>query len=91
MTDTLRDAMSMVVEIDGKESDLTVADALIHRIVNEALEEAMPVTSDPAQKARELIFDRLEGRAVSKVEMSGPEGGPIETVSTSAILTKLFS
>jgi hypothetical protein len=91
LTETLREAMDRQIEINGEVSDLTVADALIEKIVNDALGEACAVTNDPTGRARELIFDRLEGRAVSKVEMSGPEGGPIETVETSIVLQKLFS
>lgn len=37
------------------------------------------------------VFDRLDGRAVQATELSGPEGGPIETTGTSNFTKELLS
>lgn len=37
------------------------------------------------------LFDRLDGRAVQATEISGPEGGPIETTGTSNFTKELLS
>jgi hypothetical protein len=37
------------------------------------------------------VFDRLDGRAVQATELSGPEGGPIETSGTSNFTQELLS
>lgn len=37
------------------------------------------------------VFDRLDGRAVQATEISGPDGGPIETTGTSNFTKELLS
>jgi hypothetical protein len=37
------------------------------------------------------VFDRLDGRAVQATELSGPEGGPIETSGTSNFTQELLN
>jgi hypothetical protein len=50
---------------------VTVADATAARILNEALVKGEPWA------IRELL-DRTEGKAIASIELSGPDGGPVE-------------
>jgi hypothetical protein len=86
LSKTLEDALQRRVEIDGKPTNLTVAQAIIkHR-----MEDAMD-SGELGLETTKFVFDRLEGKPKVVTEISGPEGGPIETVETSVVLAKLFS
>jgi len=59
----------------------------LENIANKLLEEA----EGGNMVAIKELFDRLDGRAVQATELSGPEGGPIETTSTSNFTKELLS
>lgn len=89
LTTITEEVLNKTVIIDGVESQLTVGEAIVQA---RALEAMQPNdASDTALKSTAMLWDRTEGKAKSKVEMSGPDGGPIETVETSVVLAKLFS
>lgn len=89
LTDATLDALDRTVIINGEESHLTVADLIVQQ---RAIEAMQPNDfNDTAHKATTMLWDRAEGRPVGRQEVSGPEGGPIETVDTHVVLAKLFS
>lgn len=90
LSTVMKEALNHTVIIDGKQSDLTVAEVIVQQRINEAMQPAL-TPFDVAIKSTELIFDRTEGRPKSINEVSGPDGGPIEKVEVSAVLAKLFS
>lgn len=59
----------------------------LENIANKLLEEA----EGGNMVAIKEVFDRLDGRAVQATELSGPEGGPIETTGTSNFTQELLS
>jgi hypothetical protein len=58
----------------------------LERIVDKLLEEA----EGGNMVAIKELFDRLDGRAVQATEISGPEGGPIETSSATNFTQELL-
>jgi hypothetical protein len=85
----MREALSHTVTVNGKRSDMTVAEVIVQQRLNEAMRSAHE--SDVALAATELVFDRTEGKPKGITEVSGPDGGPIEKVETNVVLAKLFS
>lgn len=59
----------------------------LEKIVDKLLEEA----EGGNMVAIKELFDRLDGRAVQATELSGPDGGPIETTGTSNFTKELLS
>jgi len=59
--------------IPGDKNGRTYGDLFIEKLVRRACNR-----SDTAAKE---IFDRVEGKALQRMELSGPEGGPVEVSS----------
>jgi len=58
----------------------------LEKIVDTLLDEA---EAGEAWAAKE-VFDRLDGKAIMTQEVSGPEGGPIETTSVTTFTDELL-
>jgi hypothetical protein len=89
LKDITQEVLNSEVTINGEKTNLTVAEKIITQRAVEAMQEND--VRGLAMVATEFLFDRAEGKAASKTELSGPEGGPIEVVQEHRVLAKLFS
>lgn len=75
------------IEEAGKKVNLTKREAVWLKVVADALDEKLDTTS--RHRAAAMLADRTDGKPVQGVELSGPEGNPIQFDTNAPLVDRL--